>query len=254
MSRRIRLATGALVVLAACSSGSAKVAQVSTTTTTTTTSTTTTTTTTTLPPTTTEPPTTTTEAPAPPQDGRHVMEQEWIPFAVAGDVTLHFPAERVEHVGFHESNDEGAQHIDPLPGIDATTLPDRGRGNDPQGAADTVVEPGMEIRAPVSGTVRNANAYTLYCDYTDDLVVITPDDHPGWRVKILHILGLQVSPGDRVEAGVTVIASHAHQLPFASQVDDIRTADPPWPHVHIEVTDPSIPNVPNPGSGSENCG
>jgi hypothetical protein len=72
-------------------------------------------------------------------------------------------------------------------------------------------------------------------------------------VKILHILGLEVSPGDRVEAGVTVIADHAHQLPFASQVDDIRTADPAWPHVHIEVTDPSIPNVPNGGSGSENC-
>jgi len=181
------------------------------------------------------------------------MEQEWIAFGMAGDVTLHFPAFHVEHVGFHESNDEGAQQIDPLPGIDATVLSDRGRGNNPQGAADVVVEPGMEIRAPVSGTVRNANAYTLYCDYTDDLVIITPDDHPSWRVKVLHILGLEVSPGDRVEAGVTVIADHAHQLPFASQVDDIRTAEPAWPHVHIEVTDPSIPNVPNGGSGSENC-
>lgn len=247
MSRRIALLIGALGVMAACSSSSAKVAQVSTTTTTSTSTSATTTTT--------APPTTTTEVPPPTSaaDGRHVMEQDWIPFAVAGDVTLHLPAFHVEHVGFHESNDEGAQHINVLPGIDATVLPDRGRGNDPQGAADTVVEPGMEIRAPVSGTVRNANAYTLYCDYTDDLVVITPDDHPGWRVKILHILGLEVSPGDRVEAGVTVIADHAHQLPFASQVDDIRTADPPWPHVHIEVTDPSIPNVPNPGSGSENC-
>ena len=247
MSRRIALVIGALAVVTACSSSSAKVAQVSTTTTTTTTTTSTTVPTTT---TTTEPPTTTTTSSP---DGRHLMEQDWIPFGTAGDVTLHLPAFHVEHVGFHESNDEGAQQIDPLPGIDATVLPDRGRGNNPQGAADVVVEPGMEIRSPVSGTVRNANAYTLYCDYTDDLVVITPDDHPSWRVKILHILGLQVSPGDRVEAGQTVIADHAHQLPFASQVDDIRTADPAWPHVHIEVTDPSIPNVPNPGSGSENC-
>src|SRR5437899_3242229 len=202
MSRWSRAVVAALALAAACSSGSTKVAQVSTTTTTTNTTSTTTTTTVPTTTTTTEPPTTT-EAPAPPPPpaDRHVMDQEWIPFGVAGDVTLHFPASRVEHVGFHESNDEGAQQIDPLPGIDATVLPDRGRGTNPQGAADVVVEPGLEIRSPVSGTVRNANAYTLYCDYTDDLVVITPDDHPSWRVKILHILGLQVSPGDRVVAG-----------------------------------------------------
>ena len=52
---------------------------------------------------------------------------------------------------------------------------------------------------------------------------------------------------------MTVVAPHARQLPFASQVDDIRTADPAWPHVHMEVVDPNIPNVPNPGSGSEAC-
>jgi hypothetical protein len=63
-----------------------------------------------------------------------------------------------------------------------------------------------------------------------------------------------VSQGDHVDAGVTVIAPSARQLPFASQVDDLRSADPPWPHVHMEVVDPSIPNVPNPGSGYENCG
>jgi hypothetical protein len=51
--------------------------------------------------------------------------------------------------------------------------------------------------------------------------------------------------------GSTVIAASAHQLPFALQVDDLRTADPAWPHVHVEVVDPSIPNVPSPGGG---CG
>jgi hypothetical protein len=48
---------------------------------------------------------------------------------------------------------------------------------------------------------------------------------------------------------MTPIALHPTQLPFPSQVDDHRTADPAWPHVHIEVVDTSIPNVPSPGEG-----
>jgi hypothetical protein len=182
-----------------------------------------------------------------------VTEQPWVPFAVGGDVTLHYPSSRVEHVGFHQSNDEGSQHLEALPGVDATTLEDRERGTDRQGSADVVVDPDSEIRAPVSGTVISSGSYVLYCDEYDDFINIEPDDHPGWKVRILHITGLDVANGDRVEAGVTVVAPHARQLPFASQVDDIRTADPAWPHVHMEVVDPNVPNVPNPGSGSEDC-
>lgn len=181
------------------------------------------------------------------------MQQDYIPFAVAGDVTLHFPSSRVEHVGFHQSNDEGAQHLDALPGIEAFTLDDRGRETDRQGSADVVVDPETEIRAPVSGTVISSGSYVLYCNNFDYYLNIEPDDHPGWKVRMLHLAELTVGTGDRVEVGQTVVATKARQLPFASQVDDIRTADPAWPHVHMEVVDPSIPNVPNPGSGSENC-
>jgi biotin carboxyl carrier protein len=259
MQRRLWAMLGMLLI-AACASGDARTAAPSpapsTTTTTstsaptTTTSTTTTSTTTT---TTAPPPTTAAAAEATAPSGRHVTEQAWIPFAVAGDVTLHYPSSRVEHVGFHQSNDEGSQHLEALPGVDATTLEDRERGTDRQGSADVVVDPDSEIRAPVSGTVISSGSYVLYCDEYDDFINIEPDDHPGWKVRILHITGLDVANGDRVEAGVTVVAPHARQLPFASQVDDIRTADPPWPHVHMEVVDPNVPNVPNPGSGSEDC-
>jgi hypothetical protein len=38
------------------------------------------------------------------------------------------------------------------------------------------------------------------------------------------------------------------RLPFESQVDEY-TAQPANPHVHIEVIDPSIPNIPGPGGG-----
>lgn len=79
--------------------------------------------------------------------------------------------------------------------------------------------------------------------------MIEPDAHPGWEVKLLHIVGVQVRAGDRVVAGETVVARQPRLLPFESQVDEVRTVDPVWPHVHLEVVDPSIPDRPSPGGG-----
>ncbi len=207
-----------------------------------------TTTTTTTPPTTTTtaaPTTTTTAAPQ-----RAVTEQAWLPYATSGGITLHHPASRVERVGFHQSNHEGAQTQDPLPtAVAPVTLESRERLTSERTAADIVVDPAAEIRAPVTGRVLRGGTYVLYCKYSDDFLVIEPDSHPGWEVKLLHISGVQVRAGDRVEAGVTVVAPHATQLPFESQVDEARTVDPAWPHVHVEVVDPSIPNRPSPGGG-----
>jgi hypothetical protein len=182
------------------------------------------------------------------------MEQDWIPFAVAGDVTLRYPSSRVERVGFDQSNDEGAQRIEPMnTGVPASTLETRGRLSDPASAADIVVDPASVIRSPVSGTVVKTGSYNLYCDLDDYFIDIEPDDHPGWQVRILHMMGVEVRKGERVSAGKTVLAPAARQLPFASEVDDLRSADPAWPHIHVEVEDPSIPDVTNPGSGYENC-
>jgi biotin carboxyl carrier protein len=232
-----------LLLVAACSSGSdrASVDAGSSSPTTTTTAPTTAPTTTT-----TEPPTTV----PPPPPGRHVVETGYSPFATTGGITLHHPSTRVEHVGFHQSNHEGAQQLDPLPtAVDPRTLEVRDRLTDDRTAADVVSDPELEIRSPVTGTVKYAGSYVLYCKYSDHYLVIEPDEHPGWEVKLLHIGGLDVGVGDRVTAGDTVVAPHPTLLPFESQVDELRTADPAWPHVHIEVIDPSIPNVPNPGSG-----
>jgi hypothetical protein len=210
----------------------------------TTTSTSTTSTTT---PTTVAPQPTTTRRPARP---RLVTEQDFTPFAVAGDVTLRHPTRRVERVGFHQSNHEGARVLEPLPSAVAPTdLETRGRLTSGRTAADIVSDPEGEVRAPVSGKVLRAGTYVLYCKYSDDYVAIEPDAHPGWEVKILHIDGVRVRPGQRVVAGETVIAPRPTKLPFKSQVDEAATADPPWPHVHVEVVDPSIPNVPSPGGG-----
>jgi hypothetical protein len=238
MDRRISLAVALGLVLVACASSGATTAEPTTTTTTTTSTSTTTTTSTTVP--------------LPPD--RVVREQDWIAFGVAVDVTMHYPSRRVERVGFHQSNDEGARHIEPLDtGIPATTLDSRGRLSDPNSSADVVVDPASDIRSPVSGTVISTGQYDLYCDLYDDFINIEPDDHPGWKVRVIHITGIDVHKGERVEAGVTVIAPGARILPFVSDVDNLRTQDPAWPHVHMEVVDPSIPNVPNGGSGYENC-
>lgn len=178
-----------------------------------------------------------------------MVEESWTPFATVAGITLQHPSNRVERVGFHQSNHEGAQELTVLgSAVRPATLKSRGRLTTSRTAADVVSDPTHEVRAPVTGRVKRAGTYVLYCKYSDDYVVIEPDSHPGWEVKALHIDGVRVRPGDRVTAGVTVIAGRPTQLPFKSQVDNI-TAKPHWPHVHIEVVDPSIPNRPSPGSG-----
>lgn len=206
---------------------------------------------------------TTAAHPAPPQDAdpaaepgpppakvRQVNEQNWTPFATVGGILLMHPAQRIERVAFHESNHEGARQMDPLPSASApVTLESRERGTGSRTAADIVADPTGEIRSVVTGTVIRAGSYVLYCDYTDYFVVIEPDAHPGWEVKMLHMAGVNVSVGDRVTAGSTVVGPRPTLLAFESQVDELTTGDGHWPHVHVEVIDPSIPNRPSPGGG-----
>lgn len=191
------------------------------------------------------PTTTTTTVPT-----RVVGEQAWTPFAAVGGITLHHPSTRVERVGFHQSNHEGARDLEPLPtAVEPVVLEDRERLTGPRSAADIVVDPAFEIRSPVDGVVKRAGTYVLYCEHSDDYAVIAPDANPAWEVKLLHIDGVSVRSGDRVVAGETVIAGGPTQLPFESQVDELAPVAPAWPHVHLEVVDPSIPNIPSPGGG-----
>lgn len=246
------LAAAALLVVAACAREASGLPGASTTTSEATTTTSEPTTTSTVAPTSTSSTTTTTAAPtpiaAPPTADAHparvVQAQAWVPYATVGPVTLHHPADQVEAIGFHQSGHDGAQAQTAAPTATRWfTMESRGRGTARQGAADIVVEPSTEIRSPVTGTVLRAATYTLYCDHVDQVAVIEPDARPGWQVKILHIEGLALVVGQRVEAGVTRVAAHARVLPFPSQVED-DTGVPAWPHVHIEVVDPSVPDRP----------
>lgn len=208
---------------------------------------TTTTSTTAVPPTTTTMRPTTTTRPKP----RVVSDTSFRPFLHTEGLVLHYPTQFVERVGLHESNKAGARTLGVLPmALDVLDLPSRSRNTNARTAADVLSDPSSPVRAPISGKVLRAGTYTLYCKYTDSFLVIEPDAHPGWEVKLLHISGLTIAAGQRVEAGVTQVATHPTRLPFKSQVEDFSTA-PVWPHVHLEVVDPSIKNPP--GVGGKGC-
>jgi hypothetical protein len=179
--------------------------------------------------------------------GRSVHLLDGQPLATAGGLSIMAPAAVIERAGFHQSANPGALGLSPAQpsAVRLTTMASRGRGTHDRGAIDIVTEPGTAITAPVTGTVARAGSYNLYCRYRDGYVVIRPDSQPHLEVKILHVQHVTVKAGQRVVAGDPV-ASHASSFPFRSQIDGL-TAEPSWPHVHIEVIDP--PATPrSPGS------
>ena len=168
-------------------------------------------------------------------------------------IEVHVPSEVTEMIGLHQSNHEGARDLDAVDGgVTTIVLPTRERASGPRSAADIVIQPDTPVRAVTTGTVLRAGSYTLYCDQQDGFVVVEPDGRPGIEVKMLHVDGVQVSVGDRVVGGVTVVAPRPTVLPFASQVDEF-SGPANWPHTHVEVVDTSIPNVSNGNSGSDDC-
>ncbi len=193
-------------------------------------------------------------SPSPTRDTRAAAPVDQFPVALAWDgIEIRLPSVRTELVGLHQSNHDGARDVETVgETVPVIVMESRERGTGLRGASDIVVQPDTELRAPVTGTVKRAGTYTLYCDNYDDYLVIEPDGRPGIEVKLLHIDGVQVAAGDRVEAGVTVVAPRPTKLPFESQVDE-HSGPENWPHVHMEVVDTSIPDRPNENSGSDDC-
>lgn len=182
-------------------------------------------------------------------DGREVTSVGYVTLGRAGDVLLVIPAASVELVGFHEAGHPGSQPINAAAsGLSTMVLDTRSRNTSPTSAADIVIPPGEQVRAPATGTVIAANEYILYCEHTDKLVYIEPDGLPGWQVRVFHVAGATPPVGTRVVAGETVIAEGARLLPFESQVDEF-TGEPSWGHVHVEVVDTNVPDDRPPGPG-----
>lgn len=201
-------------------------------------------------------PPTTTPSPDPTPTAQPAPTPVPEPYGVAlawDGIEIRLPSARTELVGLHQSNHDGARDVATVgETVPVVVMETRERGTGRRSASDIVVHPDTELRAPVTGTVQRAGTYTLYCDTTDDFLVIEPDGRLGIEVKLLHIDGVQVAAGDRVEAGVTVVAPRPTKLPFESQVDE-HSGPGDWPHVHMEVVDTSIPDQPNENSGSDDC-
>jgi len=156
----------------------------------------------------------------------------------------------VELVGFHEASHPGSQAMNvAINGLDTMLLATRNRGTPARSAADIVLPPGEPLRAPVTGTVVSSTTYVLYCEHQDKLVYIEPDGLPGWQVRLFHVKGETPPVGARVIAGETIVATEgANPLPFESQIDKF-TAEPSWPHTHVEVVDTTVPDDRPPGGG-----
>ena len=200
-------------------------------------------------PTATAAPTATPEPPAAAEIGRVVTDTGYRPLGQAQSIPLALPVGRIEIIGFHEAGHPGATAINAAgTGVEMVTMDSRSRGTHERSAADIVVPPGEIVVAPATGTVIAANNYILYCKHDDALVYIEPDGWPGWVVKVFHVEGELPAVGTRVVAGVTKIADSARMLPSESQVDEL-TAEPSWPHVHVEVIDTSVPDTRPPGPG-----
>ena len=135
-------------------------------------------------------PTTTAPSPAPSVEA-HPVTMTW------DGIDLRVPSAGTELVGFHQSNNDGARDLDAVSSspVPTVVLESRERGTGRRSAADVVVDPDDELRAPVTGTVVRAGTYTLYCDTLDDFAVIEPEGRPGIEVKMLHIDGVQVQAG-----------------------------------------------------------
>ena len=184
------------------------------------------------------------------QSSHVVANMGFVTLGHAGSTTIRIPAGLVELIGFHEASHPGSKAINAAAsGLPAMVLSSRGRGTPAQSAVDIVVPPGEPLRAPVTGTVVAARQYVLYCKHQDSLVYIEPDGLPGWQVRLFHVQGDLPAVGSRVIAGETVVASGgANPLPFESQIDEF-TAEPSWPHTHLEVVDTSVPDDRPPGGG-----
>lgn len=153
-------------------------------------------------------------------------------------------------IGFHESGTRGAKPLHPMgiprvndnmtklakapvgDGFEYLVLGSRARRSAATSAVDVAMPFNNPVQSPVTGRIVDATAYLLYREVPDNAVSIVPDSRPDLVVVLMHLNGLKVNIGDRVEAGKTVLALTARLLPFGSQIDRYAGR---MPHVHMEV-------------------
>ena len=176
-----------------------------------------------------------------------------VAFTRARGVTLYLPDGRFVAVTYHEASFHDALALHPLghaihdyntwkfkappatPGPGYIVMSSRGRSTPATSATDVVLRKDIPVRSPVDGTVILVKPYRLYCRYPDVEVKIRPRGETRLSVELIHLRRVEVHPGERVFATLSVLG-YPRAFPFRSQVDDyVRGGNP---HVHIEITRP----------------
>jgi hypothetical protein len=171
-------------------------------------------------------------------------------------IDLHFPAipEDMIAVGFHQAWNVHATEMVPRlktlpdqkyaatksalrsdPSLKLFVMMSRGRGSSRYSAADCAVRPGSLILAPVTGVIAKVKTYILAGYGLDYQVEIKPDGASGLRVVLIHIRDVTVKVGDRVEGGVTPLATVRHLTGIDNQVN--RYLPVQADHTHVQIND-----------------
>lgn len=108
----------------------------------------------------------------------------------------------------------------------------RGRGSAPTSSVDVAVKEGTPVKSPVSGKVAAVEPYLLYGRYDDVRIDLLPKGNSRIKISIVHLDRPAITVGQRVEAGVTVLAV-PRRLPVNSQIDQYlgQITD----HIHLQI-------------------
>ncbi|HEX9092803.1 MAG TPA: M23 family metallopeptidase, partial [Coriobacteriia bacterium] len=117
-----------------------------------------------------------------------------------------------------------------------------GRVGKPNTAVDVGAAPGTPVLAPVDGTVVYIRTYKLYAKYQDYEVHISPTEAPNADCVVIHITDVCVTPGQRVEGGLTQLAKVRLLSKYTGLQLKDYTADG-GDHTHVQFN-----RVPKPGS------
>lgn len=99
-------------------------------------------------------------------------------------------------------------------------------------SVDVAVKEGTPVKSPVSGKVGAVEPYLLYGRYNDVRIDILPKGNQRIKISIIHLKQPTITVGQRVEAGVTVLAM-PRRLPVNSQIDQYlgQITD----HIHMQI-------------------
>jgi biotin carboxyl carrier protein len=114
-----------------------------------------------------------------------------------------------------------------------------GANSEPTTSVLVGAQPDTPVTSPISGSVVRVREYLLFGKYEDVQIDIRPEEKGGITVSLLFISNPAVSPGERVEAGKTLLGTVRRCPEETGQVLAVYTHDS-GSHVHLQVSEEPI--------------